>query len=61
MDPRLSFDELDVQRNGHFVANEDGASFKGRVPSKAKVFPVDPRHGGELNARVPPRIFLRRA
>src|SRR6266576_3909501 len=33
--------ELDIERNGDLVTNENAASLKRRVPGQAEVFPVD--------------------
>src|SRR5262245_49564676 len=56
-----SFDELNVQGNGHFLADKNGASFEDCVPGETKVFPVDLRCGGESDAHMAPRILLWRA
>src|SRR6266403_958261 len=56
----LSLHELDVERNGHLVADENAAGLKRRVPGQAEVFTVDLRGRRYRNPRVSPGILCRR-
>src|SRR6202795_3004110 len=56
----LSLHELDVERDGHLVANENAAGLKRRVPGQAEVFTVDLRGRRYRNSRVSPGILRRR-
>src|SRR5882762_8489180 len=56
----LSLHELDVERDGHLVANENATGLKRRVPGQAEVFTVDLRGCRYCNSRVSPGILCRR-
>src|ERR1700686_1325289 len=56
----LSFHELDVERDGHLVANENAAGLERRVPGQAEVFAIDLRGRRYRNSRVSPGILCRR-
>src|SRR5882762_8116454 len=56
----LSLHELDVERNGHLVANENAAGLKCRVPGQAEVLTVDLSGRRYCNSRVAPGILRRR-
>src|SRR5580704_18061859 len=52
--------ELNLERDGNLVANEDAAGLQRGVPRQAKVFTVDLCAGREPHAGFSPRIFARR-
>ena len=56
----LSLHELDVERDGHLVANENTAGLKRRVPGQAEVFTVDLRCRRYRNSGGAPGILCRR-
>src|SRR4029077_21233116 len=56
----LSLHELDVERDGHLVANENAAGLERRVPGQAEVFTVNLRGRRYRNSRVAPGILCRR-
>src|SRR6267142_5924384 len=55
----LRLHELDVERNGHLVANQNATGLKRGVPSQAEVFTVDLRGRRYRNSRVAPGILRR--
>src|ERR1700687_3780307 len=56
----LSLHELDIERDGHLVANQNAAGLERRVPGQAEVFTVDLRGRRYRNSRVSPGILCRR-
>src|SRR5437868_217934 len=54
-----SLNELDFQRDGHFVADENAAGLKRRIPGQAVVFAVDLCSRGDSNPCIAPGIFRR--
>src|SRR6266446_1811413 len=56
----LSLHELDVERDGHLVANENATGLKRGVPGQAEVFTVDLRRRRYRNSGVAPGILCRR-
>src|SRR6266853_5635793 len=54
---KSSLYELDVERDGHLVADENAAGFERCVPSEAEVFPIDLCGRRYCHAGVAPRIF----
>src|SRR3977135_526287 len=55
----LSLHELDVERDGHLVANENATGLKRRVPGQAEVFTVDLRARRYRNSGVAPGVLCR--
>src|ERR1700747_2589365 len=56
----LRLHELDIERDGHIVANKNAAGFECRVPHQAEVFPVDLGCSRDRNAGVAPGVLRRR-
>src|SRR6202162_1235734 len=54
---KSSLYELDVERDGHLVADENATSFERRVPSQAQVFAIDLCSRRYCHAGIAPRIF----
>src|SRR4051794_32757484 len=54
-DSRL--DELDIQRDGNLISNENAAGFKRGVPCQAEISAVNLRRCRQANAGIAPRIF----
>jgi len=53
--------ELNVERDGDFIPDENPSSFKGCVPGQAIIFATDFGSGRKSQARVPPGVFRRRS
>src|SRR6267154_3655970 len=56
---KSSLYELDVERDGHLVADENATGFERRVPGQAEVFAIDLCSRRYGHASVAPRIFRR--
>src|SRR5262249_38112187 len=54
------FYELQVQRDGDFLPNQDAARFQRRIPGQTVVFAVDLCRRRDANPGIAPRIFGRR-
>src|SRR5262249_33759809 len=52
----LGLHKLDIERDGHIVADKNATSFECRVPDQAEVFPVDLGRSGDCDAGVAPGI-----
>src|SRR5205814_5522152 len=55
-----SFEEFCVERDGHFVPDQNATGLKRRVPGQTEVFAVDLCGRGCRNPGTAPRIFRRR-
>src|SRR5579863_1930240 len=51
------FDELDIEGNAHFLADQYTAGFKGCVPPKSEILAVDLCSCGKANPRIAPGVL----
>src|SRR6266513_1573620 len=54
------FHELDIQCDGHLVADENATGLECRVPGQAEVFAVDLGRRRDRDSDIAPWILLRR-
>jgi len=54
---RLGLYELDIERNGHVLTNQNAARFERSVPGQAEILSVDLGGSGNRNSRVAPGIL----
>src|SRR5450631_1724107 len=55
----LRLDELHIQRDGYFLADQNTAGFERCVPGQAEVLAVDLGGGRNRDSRIAPRILRR--
>jgi hypothetical protein len=58
--PQSGLDELDIERDRDFIANENAAGLETSVPGEAEVFAIDLCGRRDCNPSIAPGVFRRR-